>query len=753
MLQRRLPFTVAFALLIAVPLVAQPTVFTEDTAIHNWLILGPFPNPDVPPAQVQDGITRRGFRQDFLTALGGETEAKLTTDTTVSYTGDDGQPHEVKAVAAQATARGILDFGPAFVGHNLDHQVAYAYAEITCDQDLPAYFAFGSDDAARVWLNGQLVHDDWTPGRGLTMTPGAFQAPLKAGTNRLLVKVDNWLGAWTVGVRVQNEATFQREKAAVDQKQKLRVFQDVRIKPASGYIFSPGAFPPLAWESPATVEAAFGMVPLKTRWFDGDLNEVQKPEKPGLYAAYVEGKTRDGRLIRRALTAFCAEREYVPWADPQPLALAYPIGSGIDEQVWEQQADWLATVGGYMYYDFLSRDPRGAAMLAGLHGAKPLDRDITPLDNPRIFNQDYHLALKRKILGLEKPQRGLIAPHRRSGDPATELHEGSPAEAGVKDDLSTQLEAHCQKWYADTRVPFVLLVARHGVVVHHAAYGEDPAFGPATVDTPMEVASVTKFVFGLMLGQFVDQALIKLDDPIGKYLPDLPAEGPHAITFRQCLTHTTGLEGHRLWDGLDNPWLENVIANNVEQLEPGRALKYNGMGYDLAGKALEMISGKSIFRLMHENLFEPLGAANVNMYDLAAYLKITAYDLARLAQLTLNEGSYADLEYYSPETAKLLRPIRLGDVYPELENPETLWGIGQTYMTGPTMAVTQQDGSVKQESILSPQTLGHGSAVSAIFRVDREHDLVITMVRNATGPRYEQHATELYKIIRAGLVE
>jgi hypothetical protein len=42
-----------------------------------------------------------------------------------------------------------------------------------------------------------------------------------------------------------------------------------------------------------------------------------------------------------------------------------------------------------------------------------------------------------------------------------------------------------------------------------------------------------------------------------------------AITLRQCFTHTTGLYGHEEYGGLHNPWLENVIANGLDYLEPG----------------------------------------------------------------------------------------------------------------------------------------------------------------------------------------
>ena len=69
-----------------------------------------------------------------------------------------------------------------------------------------ALLSLGSDDGIRVWLNGVIVHENET-GRGYT--PDADTAPvkLKAGINRILVKVDNYIGGWGFGMGV-SEANF-----------------------------------------------------------------------------------------------------------------------------------------------------------------------------------------------------------------------------------------------------------------------------------------------------------------------------------------------------------------------------------------------------------------------------------------------------------------------------------------------------------------------------------------------------------------
>ena len=53
-------------------------------------------------------------------------------------------------------------------------------------------------------------------------------------------------------------------------------------------------------------------------------------------------------------------------------------------------------------------------------------------DIPEIINDDYHLALKRKIMGVENKYPKLKMPRKIEGKPAPVLHKGSAEQAGVK---------------------------------------------------------------------------------------------------------------------------------------------------------------------------------------------------------------------------------------------------------------------------------------------------------------------------------
>jgi CubicO group peptidase (beta-lactamase class C family) len=370
------------------------------------------------------------------------------------------------------------------------------------------------------------------------------------------------------------------------------------------------------------------------------------------------------------------------------------------------------------------------------------------VDTVIIREGDYHLALKRKLLGVEEKWAGLKMPRKIEGEPARVLGSGTVEEAGVKSGTAEKVREVCQRWYEESKEAFDILVARHGVVVIHEAFGEGPG-GKMTVETPTPMASLTKLITGLMFAQFVDQGLIDIDEPVGNFLSDFPVEGKKAITLRQCFTHTTGLYGHEEFGGLHNVWLENVIANGLEYLEPGTFHNYNGMGYDLAGRVMEVVSGKSVFRLMQENFFMPLGMENTTLEeDLGFSCNSTAWDFGLVGQMMLNRGKYGGREFFSEDVFEQLQPKQLSDFYPGI-NVE--WGIGITWMRQSHPEAGK--GEVpKDATVLSKNVIGHGSATSAILRVDMDNDLFIAQTRRRGGKAYEKYLAEVLTAIEDGLV-
>jgi hypothetical protein len=120
---------------------------------------------------------------------------------------------------ARAGRRGYVDLaaalGPA------DWAVAFAYAEIGSPRGGRTVLRVGSDDGVRVWLNGEQVHSREI---GRTYKPGGdeVEVSLRAGLNRLLLKVDNYHGAWGFGVAIPEAAGTQFAPPRQSEAQSVR---------------------------------------------------------------------------------------------------------------------------------------------------------------------------------------------------------------------------------------------------------------------------------------------------------------------------------------------------------------------------------------------------------------------------------------------------------------------------------------------------------------------------------------------------
>jgi len=73
--------------------------------------------------------------------------------------------------------------------------------ELTSDKKQSIRLEIGSDDGIKVWLNGKVVHKNNTV---RTHKPGSDKADItiKAGKNRLLVKITQRTGHWSGSLRI-----------------------------------------------------------------------------------------------------------------------------------------------------------------------------------------------------------------------------------------------------------------------------------------------------------------------------------------------------------------------------------------------------------------------------------------------------------------------------------------------------------------------------------------------------------------------
>lgn len=542
-----------------------------------------------------------------------------------------------------------------------------------------------------------------------------------------------------------SETSAERTKSKIDSlREQRRQFQvqDLITATPNTWIFNVGDPPRIVWRDVDEVRRLGFKRPLRVRWFNLRLEEVALPNEPGRWIGWIDGTAPNGFPFRRALTFYARPKNFLVYFAPE-LKVRLPYFPGpVDGEVWQEHQAETGQLSASVLLRSLNDSEAGAMMLAGLSESKPIGRPARFVDSTSVLNQDCHLALKLKVERLQDRVRTLQPPHHRT-DPAATIHRGSPKEAGMSDDAKAKIDAVCRAWAEDTSEPFVVLVARHGVVVTHEAFGRDSTAKPIDTDYRCWVGSITKSVTALLFSQFLDQSLIGLDDSLATVFPDYPKNDPHVPTFRQCFNHTSGLSGHGDFGGASNPQLENIVLNAIDVNEPNVRYSYSGMGYDLAAKAMEIVARKSIVRLYDERLFRPLNFGDVPIGNASSEGHFTALELGILAQWIANRGSYGDLEFISPRTFDRLLPEMLH--IPDRGSVEDE-GIGLHWIRR-VKANAPPTSKRSDDQLFSIHTVGHGSLSGCVFIIDLDQQLVITQVRRQTGPRYAEWSAKFFQTI------
>ncbi len=527
-----------------------------------------------------------------------------------------------------------------------------------------------------------------------------------------------------------------------------RQFQEQELIPSrfGGWIFQVGAALRIIWRDVDEVRRLGGDVSFRVRWFDGDLNEADEPNKAGRWMAWVEGTAPNGTPFHRSLTFYAfpkkIENGFVP-----DLTVELPNFPGPNAPpAWpEHTSEFNAAAKEFLTRGFIDSE-KGAILAAGIAESKPLGHPARFVDTTGVLNEDYRLALKLEVLGLSDRVHALQPPRARA-TAAPVLHDGSSTEAGVPATAKKTIDQFCQQWVEATDEPFVTLVARNGVIITHEAFGHDANGVPIDKTYRCWIASLTKSVTGIMFSQFLDQNLIELDSPLSTVFPDYPRDDPHVPTFRQCLNHTAGLSGFGEFGGMRNPDLENIILNGIDVITPGKEYKYCGLGFELVAKAMEIVSGQSAVRLYHDHLFQPLGFGDVVLGNASSGGEFTARELGILGQWLANRGSYGELEFISPETFDELLPKPLS-----VPGAPESYGLGLQWIRhlkpdAPT------DSKNPEDLLFSPQTIGHGSFSGCIMVVDLQQNLVIVQVRRKFADEDNAWWKRFFQTIAAAIAQ
>jgi D-alanyl-D-alanine carboxypeptidase len=204
---------------------------------------------------------------------------------------------------------------------------------------------------------------------------------------------------------------------------------------------------------------------------------------------------------------------------------------------------------------------------------------------------------------------------------ATEETNSLPREVSKKiDDAAT-------KMLRQSGVPSAsIAVVKDRKLAYTKAYGlaDIASHRPATTSMIYSIGSISKQFTAASILLLAEEGKLSLDDPIGRWLPDLTRA--NEVTIRQVLSMTSGYQDYWPQDyvmpSMMKPALPEEILKGWAQkpldFEPGTKWQYSNTNYVAAGVIVERLSGMSVLDFLRRRVFDSLGMKTVFDCDSSA---------------------------------------------------------------------------------------------------------------------------------------
>jgi len=198
----------------------------------------------------------------------------------------------------------------------------------------------------------------------------------------------------------------------------------------------------------------------------------------------------------------------------------------------------------------------------------------------------------------------------------------------------------------------LLAVNAGGEDVLILAEGESMTGVPAMADMHYRIGAVSIAYMGNILLQLADEGKVKLDDPVSKWMPDLPnADG---VTLEMLINGTSGYPDYVP----DKKFQEAFYADPFRQFtpqelmdfafdskpkfDPGAGWNYAHTNFVILGEVLAKAAKKPFGEIMQERILKKWGLANTANPDTAAIPQPV------LHAFTAERGKYEESTFWNP---------------------------------------------------------------------------------------------------------
>lgn len=210
-------------------------------------------------------------------------------------------------------------------------------------------------------------------------------------------------------------------------------------------------------------------------------------------------------------------------------------------------------------------------------------------------------------------------------------------------------------WFSTYKAPGVIVgiwVPGKGTFVAARGTDDQETGAPMSLDDHLRIGSVTKTFTVTVLLQLADKKLLRLDDPVGKYLSYVP--NGRRITLRMLANMTAGLFNYT-----DDPRFEKAVYKDPKRVwaprelarlglshdryfAPGKGWHYSNTNTVLLGLVIERILKEPPGEFFKIYSFQPLGLANT------VWPASTALPSPYAHGITSVDGKVIDATHWSP---------------------------------------------------------------------------------------------------------
>ncbi|MER7759229.1 serine hydrolase domain-containing protein [Streptomyces sp. NPDC097619] len=226
----------------------------------------------------------------------------------------------------------------------------------------------------------------------------------------------------------------------------------------------------------------------------------------------------------------------------------------------------------------------------------------------------------------------------------------------------------------------ILRVSVDGREVVTSALGASMTGVPARPDMHFRNGNIAISYMGTALLRLVDQGKADLDEPVSRWLPDLP--DADRITLRMLGSSTTGLVDYvrqpafqaavgadpfRQWTADE---LVEISTSEDRLYAPGTNWNYSHANFVLLGAALEKISGLRLDRLLQREVMGPLGlreTRNSSTPDIPTPV---------LHAFSADRGPYEESTFWNPSWTTAPGAVQTTDIC-DLERSASAIGSGE----------------------------------------------------------------------------